>query len=70
MLISRLHREKVALLLDQSKGDLDVPSDLHGVIYLPYKNDLVKEVGVKLVQRFREAGMILDDIKVSGLLGS
>jgi predicted nucleotide-binding protein len=55
MLISALGRPNVAIL---KKGHLEVPSDAHGIIYLPF-NDHVKEVVPKLAERLSQAGFIL-----------
>ncbi len=56
MLISALGRENVAIL---KKGHLEEPSDVKGIIYLPF-NDHVKETVPKLVDRLREAGFDLE----------
>jgi predicted nucleotide-binding protein len=56
MLISALGRGNVAIL---KKGHLEEPSDVKGIIYLPF-NDHVKETVPRLVDRLREAGFDLD----------
>lgn len=56
MLISALGRGNVAIL---KKGHLEVPSDVQGIIYLPF-NEHVKETVPKLVDRLRDAGFDLD----------
>ncbi len=56
MLISALGRENVAIL---KKGHLEEPSDVKGIIYLPF-NDHVKETVPRLVDRLREAGFEID----------
>ena len=56
MLISALGRENVAIL---KKGHLEEPSDVKGIIYLPF-NDHVKETVPRLVDRLREAGFELE----------
>ena len=61
MLISAIGRKNVAIL---KKGHLDVPSNVDGIIYLPF-NDHVKETVPKLVDRLREAGFHLDQKAIS-----
>ena len=55
MLIAAFGRSRVAIL---KKGDLEVPSDASGILYLPFNNH-VRETAVKLCQRLREAGFEL-----------
>ena len=55
MLIAAFGRDRVAIL---KKGDLEVPSDASGIIYLPF-DKRVKETVAKLCQRLREAGFEL-----------
>jgi predicted nucleotide-binding protein len=61
MLLSSLTRERVAIL---QKGIVELPSNLDGVLYLPF-NDHVKDVVPKLVQRLRDAGFNLDPAKIA-----
>ncbi len=56
MLIARFGRPNVVIL---KKGHLEEPSDVKGIIYLPF-NDHVKETVPKLVDRLRDAGFDLD----------
>lgn len=56
MLIAALGRENVAIL---RKGHIEAPSDVQGIIYLPF-NDHVKETVPRLVDRLRGAGFELD----------
>ncbi len=55
MLLSALKRDRVVIL---KKGHLEVPSDTHGIIYLPFNNH-VKETVPKLVQRLEAMGLEL-----------
>lgn len=55
MLIAALGRSNVAIL---KKGDLEVPSDADGIIYLPFK-DHVKEIVTLLAKRLDDAGIKL-----------
>src|SRR6266446_4462767 len=52
MLFANIGREKVALLI---KDDIEVPSDLSGILYLGFKHN-VKEVVSKLVPHLKQAG--------------
>jgi predicted nucleotide-binding protein len=56
MLLSSLTRARVAIL---QKQFLERPSDLDGVLYIPF-NDHVKETVPKLAQRLQESGIPLD----------
>ncbi|XVJ58805.1 MAG: nucleotide-binding protein [Tepidisphaera sp.] len=61
MLLASLTRNRMALLV---KGHLEIPSDLQGIIRLPF-NDSIKDVIPKLCLRLREAGIELDQAKIS-----
>lgn len=61
MLLSSLTRERVAIL---QKGVIDMPSNLDGVLYLPF-NEHVKDVVPKLAQRLQDAGFKLDAGKIA-----
>ena len=56
MLLSSLTRARVAIL---QKGFVERPSDLDGVLYIPF-NDHGRETVPKLAQRLQEAGILLD----------
>jgi predicted nucleotide-binding protein len=56
MLLASLTRERVAIL---TKGYLEHPSDVAGIIYIAFK-DHVREVIPKLVGRLQAAGITLD----------
>ncbi|WP_375608414.1 MULTISPECIES: TIR domain-containing protein [unclassified Bartonella] len=64
MLISALSRKNVAIL---KKQDLELPSDINGIIYLPFKEH-VKETLKDLSHRLCEAGFNLDAKKVTHAL--
>lgn len=53
MIMASLGREKMVIL---KKGNLELPSDVNGVIYLEF-NEHVKEVAVKLANRMKGAGI-------------
>ena len=61
MFLSKLGREKVIIL---HKGDLELPSDINGLIYLAYKMD-VREVKAKLAAALQKIGFNIDIGKLS-----
>jgi predicted nucleotide-binding protein len=61
MLLSSLTRSRMAIVV---KGHVEIPSDLEGIIRLPY-NDHIKEVIAKLCQRLREAGFELNSDQIA-----
>jgi predicted nucleotide-binding protein len=61
MLLASLTRERVAIL---QKGFIEHPSDVAGIIYIPFSNH-VKEAVPKLVGRFQAVGINLDPAKIA-----
>ena len=61
MLIAALGRKRVAVL---KTGDLELPSDIAGVLYLEFKSH-VREVVPRLCQRLNGAGFDLDPTAIS-----
>jgi len=55
MVIAALGRPNVAIL---KKGHIEIPSDAHGIIYIPF-NDHVREAVPRLVDRLRKAGFTI-----------
>jgi predicted nucleotide-binding protein len=55
MLLSLLGREKVAILLKQG-SDMERPSDIQGLIYIPFKDNLEKDAGVLLAKEMHSKG--------------
>jgi predicted nucleotide-binding protein len=55
MLLSRLGRSKVAILLKQQEK-MERPSDIQGLIYIPFKDDIAKEAGVLLAKEMAAQG--------------
>lgn len=55
MLLAKLGRSKVAILLKQQEG-MERPSDIQGLIYIPFKDDIAKEAGVSLAKSMVAAG--------------
>lgn len=64
MLISALSRGKVAILIKQN---VETPSDAHGIIYIPFKNN-VKETVPKLATQLKAAGYIFDTDQLTDAL--
>ncbi len=62
MLLSRLGRSKVAVLLKNSES-MEKPSDVHGLIYIPFTND-VEETKVSLVKEMNKNGYYIDVSKL------
>lgn len=60
MALARLGTERVALI---KKGNLELPSDLEGIIRLEF-NTNVKEIAAKIAQRIAGAGVPIDQRKV------
>lgn len=56
MFLSKLGRERVAIL---HKGDLELPSDIHGLIYIHFKNS-VQDAKNKLAASLQKAGFYID----------
>jgi predicted nucleotide-binding protein len=64
MLLGKLGRSHTTIL---GKGELEHPSDIHGIIYLSYK-DHVGEVAVRLFKRLEECGFPIDPKKAMDAL--
>lgn len=63
MLLTLLGRSKVAILIKEQEK-MERPSDIQGLIYIPFKDTLEKEAGVVLAKEMCSQGY---DIKVSKL---
>ncbi len=63
MLLAKLGRNKVAILLKQSEK-MERPSDVQGLIYIPFDDDLQKEAGSILAKEMAKQGF---DINVKDL---
>ena len=63
MLLSKLGRKKVAILLNQQEN-MERPSDIQGLIYIPYKDDLEKEAGLTLAKEMVSQGYSIDVAKI------
>lgn len=62
MFLARLGREKVAILLKEAK-DFEKPSDIQGLIYIPFQNK-VDEVTVYLIRELSRQGYNIDSAKI------
>jgi len=63
MLLSKLGRSKVAILLKQ-QDKMERPSDIQGLIYIAFKEDLAKEAGVLLAKEMAAQGYRIDVAKL------
>lgn len=61
MLLAFLGRKKVAILL-KDQDSMERPSDIQGLIYIPFKNDIAKDAGLLLAKEMVAAGY---DVNVS-----
>ena len=59
MLLKQLGRKSVAILLKQQEN-MERPSDIQGLIYIPFKDDLQKEAGPLLAKEMASQGYIID----------
>ena len=59
MLLSKLGREKVAILLSQKEKDLEKPSDIDGLIYIPFTNN-IEETKVNLSKEMKRNGYSIE----------
>lgn len=62
MLLSKIGREKVAILLSQS-DDMENPSDIQGLLYIPFKEN-VEECKLSLAKEMQSNGYKLDIAKL------
>lgn len=63
MLLSKLGRRRVAILLKQQEN-MERPSDIQGLIYIPFKDDLAKEAGLILAKEMVAQGYNIDVAKI------
>jgi predicted nucleotide-binding protein len=59
MLLAKLGRSRVAILLKQQEN-IERPSDIQGLIYIPFKDDLAKEAGVLFAKEMCAQGYKID----------
>jgi len=63
MLLSQLGRQNVAILL-KAQENMERPSDIQGLIYIPFKDDVAKEAGVILAKTMVSRGYKIDVAKL------
>ena len=62
MLLAKLGREKVAILLKES-DDFEKPSDIHGLVYIPFQSK-VDECGISLLRELSRAKITIDQSRI------
>lgn len=62
MFLSKLGREKVAILLKE-ESDFERPSDIQGLIYIPFQNR-VDEVAISLIRELSRQGYSIDSTRI------
>lgn len=62
MFLSKLGRERVAILLKESV-DFEKPSDIQGLIYIPFQNK-VDEVSISLIRELSRQGYTIDSNRI------
>jgi predicted nucleotide-binding protein len=63
MVLTRLGRSRVAIILKQ-QANMERPSDIQGLIYIPFKDDLQKEAGTILAKEMHAQGYYIDVAKL------
>lgn len=63
MLLAKLGRRRVAILLKQQEN-MERPSDIQGLIYIPFKDNLEKEAGLLLAKEMHAQGYQIDVAKI------
>jgi predicted nucleotide-binding protein len=63
MLLAHLGRSRVAILL-KDQEIMERPSDIQGLIYIPFKSDLAKEAGLLLAKEMAAQGYRIDVKKI------
>ena len=62
MFLAKLGRERVAILLKEA-NDFEKPSDIHGLIYIPFQNR-VDEVSINLIRELSRQGYKIDPTRI------
>lgn len=63
MLLAKLGRENVAILL-KTQEKMEKPSDITGLIYIPFSDNIAKEAGVSLAKTMDARGYKIDIAKL------
>jgi predicted nucleotide-binding protein len=61
--LAHLGRSRVAILL-KDQDVMERPSDIHGLIYIPFKTDPAKEAGLLLAKEMAAQGFSIDVKKI------
>jgi len=59
ILLANLGRQNVAVLL-KTQANMERPSDIQGLIYIPFSDDIAKEAGVSLAKTMAARGYEID----------
>jgi predicted nucleotide-binding protein len=59
MLLAKLGRSKIAILI-KNPSTMERPSDIQGLVYIPFTDNLEKEVGVALAKEMAKQGFNID----------
>lgn len=59
MLLANFGRQNVAILL-KTQENMERPSDIQGLIYIPFKDDIAKDAGVTLAKTMAARGYQID----------
>ena len=62
MFLAKLGRERVAILLKEA-ADFEKPSDIQGLVYIPYQNR-VEEVALSLIRELSRQGYKIDTTRI------
>ncbi|MBD5160788.1 MAG: DNA-binding protein [Oscillibacter sp.] len=62
MFLAKLGRERVAILLKEAT-DFEKPSDIHGLVYIPFQNK-VDEVSINLIRELSRQGYMIDPTRI------
>jgi predicted nucleotide-binding protein len=62
MFLSKLGRKKVAILLKEAV-DFERPSDIQGLVYIPFQNR-VDEVSINLIRELTRQGYVIDSTRI------
>ena len=62
MLLMKFGRSRTAILLKEADPPIEKPSDINGILYLPYKED-VFEIKQKLIREMNSKGYEMEQSK-------
>ena len=64
MMIAKMGRENVVILLKDSEPSLEMPSDIHDLLHIRFKNDVEEDAKVPLFKALNKAGYFIDASKL------